>query len=95
MSLTEKHAAFCWTADVILIPFVGLWFLFGGVLVAVLGRVTINGGLVTWETDPLKMAAVIAGAELIGMLSIGYGLLRYYFGRRLERVVDTLNDKHE
>lgn len=82
MSLTGKHAAFCWTADVILVPFFGLWFLLGGVLVAVLGRVTINGEEATWETEPGKVAGVIAATLLIGMLCIGYGALRYYSGRR-------------
>lgn len=80
MSLPQKHEWLCSTADRVLVPCVGVGFLLVSALMAFLGRATFNGAEVSYADEPFKFAGLVGGFVGLGLLCIGYGVLRLVFG---------------
>ena len=82
MNQMEKFKSLAWTIDIVLFPIVGLMFVCGGLLMALLGRTQVNGQELSYAKQPLQFLAVVGGTVAIGLVCIGFATVRVWLSRR-------------
>jgi hypothetical protein len=78
----EPYKSLGWFGDVVVFPLVGLMFICGGLMAAVLGRARFNDQELSYADQPSKFVALIAGSIAVGLVCAGFPIVRWWLTRR-------------